>query len=189
MIVAAFDFDGTLTKHDTLRGYLTALIGPRRLALATARNLPGFVRALRDRSMRDDVKERLLVSCLSGVPVDRADAVASAYAPQIPLRDDVVAHLREHQRQGHTTLIVSASPSLYVRSAAALLGIDDVVATELDVVDGRLTGRYDGRNCRAGEKVRRLEAWLAGRSVELHAYGNSPDDDAMLERADHPVRV
>lgn len=189
MIVAAFDFDGTLTKHDTLRGYLTALVGPRRLAMAAARNLPGFVRATRDRSRRDEVKERVLRSSLGGVPIERAEAVASAYAPQVPLRDDVVAHLREHQRQGHTTIIVSASPSLYVRSAAVLLGIDDVVATELEVIDGRLTGRYDGRNCRAEEKVRRIEAWLDGRSVELHAYGNSPDDDAMLERADHPVWV
>jgi len=101
----------------------------------------------------------------------------------------VIARLREHQRAGHTTLIVSASPAVYVRVAARILGVDDVIATELEVRDGRLTGRLDGRNCRAEEKAARLEMWIAGREVELHAYGNSPDDDAMLRRADHPVRV
>lgn len=189
MIVAAFDFDGTLTKHDTLRGYLVALVGPRRLAVASARNVSGFVRAARDRSMRDSVKERFLRACIDGVPLERAVAVANTYAPTIALREDVVAHLRGHQQHGHTTLIVSASPSVYVRAAARMLGIDDVIATELDVRDGRLTGRYDGRNCRSEEKAARLETWIAGREVELHAYGNSPDDDAMLQRADHPVWV
>jgi phosphatidylglycerophosphatase C len=189
MIVAAFDFDGTLTKHDTLRGYLTALVGARRLTVAVMRNLAGFARAARDRSTRDSVKERLLRSCIEGVPIERAVAVASTYAPTIALREDVIAHLRRHQRDGHTTVIVSASPSVYVRAAARMLGVDDVVATELEVRDGRLTGRYDGRNCRSEEKATRLEAWIAGREVELHAYGNSPDDDAMLRRADHPVWV
>jgi phosphoserine phosphatase len=67
--------------------------------------------------------------------------------------------------------------------------VRDVLSTELEVVDGRLTGRYDGSNCRAEEKVARLTAWIGGRDVELHAYGNSPDDDAMLSLADHPVWV
>jgi phosphatidylglycerophosphatase C len=73
---------------------------------------------------------------------------------------------------------------VYVDAIAGRLGIDAVVATELEVVDGCVTGRFAGSNCRAEEKLRRLEAFLGGRDVELHAYGNAPDDDAMLGRAD-----
>jgi phosphatidylglycerophosphatase C len=189
MIAAAFDFDGTLTRHDTLRGYLIALVGRRRLVIAVVRNARGFIRATRDRSVRDHVKEQLLASCTRGVSVAHADAVAESYVENIVLRDDVVASLRAHQQMGHTIVIVSASPAIYVRRAAARWGVDEVLATELEAVDGVLTGGYDGRNCRAEEKVVRLEAWLAGRDVELHAYGNSPDDDAMLAMAAHPTWV
>jgi phosphatidylglycerophosphatase C len=97
--------------------------------------------------------------------------------------------LRAHQAQGHRTVVVSASPSLYVDALARRLDIDAVIATELEVVDGSLTGRFAGRNCRGEEKLRRLVEWLDGRDVVLHAYGNSPDDDPMLGRADHPTRV
>jgi phosphatidylglycerophosphatase C len=189
MIVAAFDFDGTLTKRDTLLGYLRLVVGPRAVRRTLVRNVGGFVRAARDRAARDVVKERVLAACLAGVPVERASAIADAYVPTIPLRADVVAMLTDHREQGHELVVVSASPALYVRPAVARLGVTTVLATELEVVDGAFTGRFAGRNCRAEEKVTRLDAWLSGRDVELHAYGNSPDDAAMLARADHAVWV
>ena len=73
--------------------------------------------------------------------------------------------------------------------AVVPLGVEHVLATELEIVDDVLTGRFAGRNCRAEEKVTRLDAWLAGRDVDLYAYGNSRDDAAMLARADHAVWV
>ena len=57
---------------------------------------------------------------------------------------------------------------------------------------GVLTGRLVGPNCRGPEKVRRLENWLAAHDITdavLWAYGDSAGDDALLARADHPVRV
>jgi phosphatidylglycerophosphatase C len=189
MIVAAFDFDGTLTQRDTLLGYLRLVVGRRRVATVVARNAVGILRASRDRNARDLVKEEVLAGCLAGVEVARATALAAAYVARIPMRADVVARLLEHHALGHTVVVVSASPAIYVAPAVASWGVDDVLATELEVVDGVFTGRYAGRNCRAEEKVVRLESWLAGREVELHAYGNSPDDAAMLARADHPVWV
>ena len=72
------------------------------------------------------------------------------------------------------------------------LGADAVLATGLEVgPDGALTGRYDGKNCRGEEKLRRLRAWIgeeepAGR---LWAYGNSRGDLRMLSAADVGVNV
>lgn len=187
--VAAFDFDGTLTPRDTLLGYLRLAAGSRRTAWAIAANAAGLARAWRRRDARDDAKERVLRTALAGITVADASAAAARYAARIPLRADVVAMLRGHQERGHEVVIVSASPAIYVVAAAARLGVTEVLATELEVVDGVLSGRFAGRNCRAGEKVARLDAWLGGRDVVVHAYGNSPDDAAMLARADHAVWV
>jgi phosphatidylglycerophosphatase C len=188
-VVAAFDFDGTITKRDTLVPFLRHVVGRVAVARAIAMTMPAFVAAARHRDRRDAAKEALLRRCLAGLPVERAERAAAEYASTIELRDDVRRTLGDHVRKGHEVVIVSASPALYVRAAAGLLGAHDVVATELEVRDGVLTGRYAGRNCRAEEKRRRLAAWLDGRDVELHAYGNSVDDEPMLALADHPVRV
>lgn len=188
-VVAAFDLDGTLAEHDTLTPFLRLVAGRGRVLGAIARSAPAIARAARDRNERDAAKEQVLRSTLRGYTVDALEAVAARYAPTVPLRDDVIASLRDHQRQGHETLVISASPSIYVRAIAEHLGIDHVVATELEVVDGVLTGRYAGRNCRHEEKLARLLEWLGDRDVELYAYGNSPDDDPMLSRADHPNHV
>lgn len=188
-VVAAFDLDGTLSKHDTLVPYLRRAIGTSRAGWCVARNALWFARAKRDRALRDAAKEALLVAALAGrVESDLRD-IGRSFAPTITWRDDIVDVLRGHQRLGHETVVVSASPALYVDAIAGLLGIDSVVSTELEVVDGLLTGCYAGANCRAEEKARRLQSWLAGRDVELHAYGNPPDDDAMLALADVAVRV
>lgn len=188
-VVAAFDLDETLTTRDTLLPFLRLVAGRRRVALAVLRGLPAIVRAYRDRDLRDAAKQGVLRATLRGRSVDDVRAAGVRYAPTVELRDDIVNKLRAHQAAGHETLVISASPSVYVEAIAERLGIDAVVCTELEVVDGKLTGRFAGRNCRAAEKLARLLLWLGDRDVELHAYGNAPDDDAMLGRADHPTRV
>ncbi|MEA3018949.1 MAG: phosphatidylglycerophosphatase [Actinomycetota bacterium] len=189
-VVAAFDFDGTLTRGDTLLPFLRILVGRRRVATVLAANGRALARAGRDRGERDVVKERVLASCLAGMHVDVVSAAALAHVDHIRMRDDVVAKLRTHQAAGHHVLVVSASPTIYVAPAMQRFGVDDVLATDLEIGnDGVLTGRLAGPNCRGEEKVVRLDAWLAGRDVELHAYGNSPDDAPMLARAHHAVWV
>jgi HAD superfamily hydrolase (TIGR01490 family) len=188
-VVAAFDLDGTLAERDTLVPFLRMTVGLPRLCTALGVCSFKLLRARFDRELRDVAKEAVLAATIGGMTEQALRAVGDRYAPTVSMNEPIVARLRGHQRAGHQTVVVSASPTIYVDAIAARLGIHAVVATELEVVDGCVTGRFDGRNCRAEEKLRRLEAWLDGREVELHAYGNAPDDDAMLERADHPVWV
>jgi phosphatidylglycerophosphatase C len=183
-IVAAFDLDGTLAERDTLVPFLRMTVGTARVCGALGRNAVRLARAKLDRDLRDVAKEHLLVATIGGMRLDDLRDLGARYAPTVALRGDVVAALRDHQLAGHETVVVSASPTIYVDAIAARLDIPHVVATELEVVDGCVSGRYAGKNCRADEKLRRLAAWLGDRDVELHAYGNAPDDDAMLSRAD-----
>lgn len=183
-VVAAFDLDGTLAERDTLVPFLRMTVGTARVCGALGRNVPALVRAKLDRQRRDAAKEALLVATIGGVQVSALRELGARYAAVVALRDSIVARLRDHQLAGHETVVVTASPTIYVDAVAARLDVTAVVATELEVVDGCVTGRFAGKNCRAEEKLRRLEAWLDGRDVELHAYGNAPNDDAMLARAE-----
>ena len=70
--------------------------------------------------------------------------------------------------------------------------MDDVRCAE-PLRDGELFGDgLDGANCRASEKVRRLDAWMDAvglRDATVWAYGDSVGDREMLARADHPLLV
>ena len=192
-VVAAFDVDGTLTTRDCVTRFLLRAAGPK-LVGALARHPFGLVSAAITRD-RDRVKE-LACSVLRGIDGDTIDELGSEFAREVArrwLRDDVVARLDRHRRLGHTVILASASLDAYLRPLARALQVDGVVCTRLERgLDGRLTGRLVGRNCRAAEKARRVREWLASAGLSdaiLWAYGDSPGDRELLASADHPVWV
>ena len=186
--VAAFDFDGTLTRADTLIPFLQRLCGTRTVVQALAAEFGTMARAAARIAGRDEAKAALLARLLKDRSLSDVEQVVDIYTDVVTtkqLRPDSVARVQWHRDHGHELVIVSASPELYVRPIADRLHFDDVLATRLEIDNGgRLTGRIDGANVRGQEKVRRIDEWLGGRTVTLWAYGNSSSDVPMLERAD-----
>jgi phosphatidylglycerophosphatase C len=188
--VAAFDFDGTLARRDTLVPFLRHACGHGRVMLAAAR-------AVRRSRSRDDLKLALLAALFDGWPEDRLLDLGRSYAAALPelFRPDIAERLRWHQDEGHAVVIVSASLDCYLRPLADTLGLDGVLAVELMAADGTLTGAVvGGSNNRGPGKVERLRAWLdtrfgPGTEVELWAYGDSAGDEELLAIADHPTWV
>jgi phosphatidylglycerophosphatase C len=192
-VVAAFDVDGTLTTGDCVLPFLRRAAGAR-LAIALVRHPLALAAGLARRD-RDALKA-LACTSLAGMPGPELDRHGAEFAREVArsrLREDTIARLRRHRQLGHTVVLASASLDAYLVPLGALLDVDDVLCTRLERgADGLLTGRLDGANCRGPEKARRIRAFLAGRGLEdaeLWAYGDSPDDDAFLAEADHPVRV
>ncbi|HEY8545638.1 MAG TPA: HAD-IB family hydrolase [Acidimicrobiales bacterium] len=191
--VAAFDFDGTLARQDTMVPFLVAASGWPRLTLAGLRCLPTGVR-----QGRDGMKLATVARLFRGWTEERFVEHGRTYAATLVdlLRPEMLERLRWHQDQGHPVVLVSASLATYLRPLARELGIDDVLAVELACdVQGRLTGEVvGGANCRGHQKVVRLKAWLAERygegvDVELWAYGDSSGDEELLAFADHATWV
>ena len=199
--VAAFDFDGTLTDSGSVFPFLVSLRGLLPVLRAVVPLSPALLHAaIAGGATADRVKERLFTRLLGGLPVDEVDRRSASFARrhlQRHLREDTRRRLEWHQRQGHYTVVVSASPECYVSPAGQELGVDGVVATRLAVGGGGLlTGGYEGKNCRGAEKYARLivhlraQGLLAGNGGEqpvLWAYGNSRGDLRLLNAADHGV--
>jgi len=189
-VVAAFDFDGTLTRRDTLMPFLRRACGPWPIVRAAivARGARG----------RDAFKVALVGELFRGWPAERLDSLGRAHVPTLlaALRPGSVERLDWHRRRGHAIVIVSASLGAYLRPLAERLELDGALAVEL-VADagGRLTGEVvGGLNNRGPEKVARLKAWVdarfgTGTDVELWAYGDSSGDAELLAIADHPTWV
>ena len=195
--VAVFDLDGTITRRDTLLPFLRRARGLWPTSSALLVESLAITRAMLGAAGRDGAKERLLVRLLAGHDAATLALAADAYAEVVVrsgLRRDVAARVAQHRERGDAVIIISASPELYVAPIGRNLGVDAVLGTRLEVgADGRLTGRYEGRNCRGPEKVMRLRAWMHERfgdeQVQVFAYGDSAGDNELLAMADVPVRI
>ncbi|HAM03820.1 MAG TPA: HAD-IB family hydrolase [Acidimicrobiaceae bacterium] len=195
-VVAAFDFDGTLTTGGSVWSFLVRVRGPRPVAQAAMAVLPRLVAAaLFGGRAADDAKEALFRRTLGGLDASAVSEEAARFGRDHYARRrraDVGARVEQHRRHGHRLVIVSASPELYVRAVADELGFDAVIATRLEVgADGRLTGRYQGGNCRGGRKLDGLHRWTEAHApgALVWAYGNSAGDRRLLGGADVGVDV
>jgi HAD superfamily hydrolase (TIGR01490 family) len=102
------------------------------------------------------------------------------------------ALLERHRSQGEHLLITTATNRFVTEPIADLLGVDTLIATDPEFVDGRYTGQIAGLpNFQAG-KVVRLEQWIAEQSEPVDitaAYSDSRNDLPLLERAQRAVAV
>jgi phosphatidylglycerophosphatase C len=194
-VVAAFDLDGTLTKGGSVFGWLRRVAGSTSTYWAALRLMvPLTIGAVRSNQWADNAKEQLFRELLGGRDEERLRVVSREFAIDHlahKARASIVARLEWHRVQGHEVLIVSASLQMYVDVVAELLHANGALGTRLAVdPKGRLTGSYQGKNCRGTEKMGRLNEWITLRDYPtqpvIYAYGNSRGDRRLLAGATHP---
>ena len=105
--------------------------------------------------------------------------------------DEAVSLIEEHHRAGRDVVIVSTSGSEVVEPIGEMLGADRVVATRMEIVDGKYSGDIE-YYAYAEEKARAIEdlAELVGYDLdECYAYSDSVTDVHMLRAVGHPHAV
>lgn len=114
-----------------------------------------------------------------------ADCIEPVVAPGTPALIDC------HRRRGDTLLIITATNRFITEPIAELLGVEHLLATDPEFVDGRYTGRIQGTPCFRDGKITRLEDWLAahGPFEGITAYSDSHNDIPLLARADRAAAV
>ena len=102
------------------------------------------------------------------------------------------ALLNKHRQQGDFLLIITATNRFVTEPIAERLGVDDLLATEAEIVNDRYTGQPTGIPCFQDGKVKRLNSWLAQTGHNMEGswfYSDSHNDLPLLEGVDHPVAV
>ncbi len=108
------------------------------------------------------------------------------------LRPDALESIRAHRAAGDRCVVISASARFLVEAVARLMDIDDVIAIEIELAEGRITGRASGTLSYREGKVTRLQQWLEAERETLAGswfYSDSHNDLPLLEQVDHPVAV
>lgn len=102
------------------------------------------------------------------------------------------ALVEQHRERADTLLIITATNRFITAPIATAFNIPYLIATELEEVNGRFTGKVSGIPSYREGKVQRLNEWLAGRHENLEGswfYSDSHNDLPLLKLVDHPVAV
>ncbi len=132
---------------------------------------------------------------LIGRSVEEVEREVEAYVEEViePLiYSDACACLARHRSANDRVLIVSASGVHLVKPIAARIGVDEVLAIDLEVLDGHYTGRTLGTLTYREGKVLRLLDLLEGDDRQLADawfYSDSRNDLPLLKLVGHPNTV
>lgn len=184
--IAFFDFDGTITRQDSLWAFLRFACGPLRLAAGLLRSLPFLVLYKLGRMDNQCAKEKLLARFFAGMPAERFHSLCRRFAQErLPalVRAGAAKEMVRLREKGFILVVVSASPEDWLRDWAKDLQVE-LIASRLELKEGRLTGRLEGKNCHGEEKVRRiLEKYRLADYGDIYAYGDTAGDRPMLALA------
>src|SRR6188768_740863 len=116
-IVAAFDFDGTLTHKDALVPFFTFLKKPCNAYLLLASRLPWFAGFATGLVTRQHAKEAALDAFIKGM--NREDLLqAGTRFAEGPLNDlvksEAIQTLRWHQKNRHRCILISATLDIFL---------------------------------------------------------------------------
>jgi len=195
MPVAFFDMDRTLLTVNS--GTLWVRFLRRRGEISRWQYLRALGWALEYKLSILDMhalSERLAAD-LTGQPEE--DMVAKCvYWYRTEIQRTIAAPARaavdEHRGRGERVLLLTSATPYIAEPLAQTLGLDGVICTRLEVVEGRFTGRVERPICYGAGKVTHAEAWADRERIDLREttfYTDSYTDLPMLERVGRPVVV
>ncbi len=208
---ALFDFDGTITRADTMAPFLTFLFRHRPESRMEIPRLAALAPLYASRLLSKDQMKAQVLRCFSRIPTEEQEQVLDDFHEK-ELRPRYLKGALEridwHKKQGHKLLLVSASVELYLQKVAEALGFDLLIATRTSLKTGPSLGgngaldslarnflskdtpKLLAANCYGHEKVNRLQAWRDFNQTDWPAswaYSDHISDLPMLMLCGHPV--
>lgn len=128
-------------------------------------------------------------------PRELMERLRTAFIDEIiePMISDDARSLVAHHRQlGHKLMIITSTNRFITRPIADRFEIDLLIATEVEEIDGRFTGRSIGTPSFREGKVLRLREWLNESTEDLTDswfYSDSHNDLPLLRLVDNPVAL
>lgn len=111
------------------------------------------------------------------------------------ITDKARALVERHRQNGDLLVVITATNSFVTTPIAREFGIDHLIGTTPEEVDGKFTGKVTGTPSFQEGKITRLHEWLAGRDQSLSDfettwfYSDSHNDLPLLKLVDRPVAV
>ena len=196
MTLAIFDLDNTLLSGDSDHGWGEFLVRKKIVDGKTyRRSNEKFYQKYQQGTL--DIFE---YSAFSFTPLAAHTMEELAVLHEEFMRDIIcpmIGHkakslVERHRQKGHILLVITATNSFVTRPIVEAFGIENLLATEPEIVNGRYTKSIDGTPCFKEGKVTRLREWMAQNEYTLEGsffYSDSHNDCPLMEQVDNPVAV
>ncbi|MGM0579217.1 MAG: HAD family hydrolase [Bacteroidota bacterium] len=185
--IAFFDFDGTITRKDSLWLFLKFFSGTGTFYMKIIPLIPALVFFTMGMISSKKVKEKIFKKFFKDCDIAEFEERCKKFTQQILInhfRPEILNKISWHRDNGHQIVVVSASPKNWINYWCQDQGID-LIATELEVQNGKLTGQIAGKNCKGKQKVIRIKQKYNLEEFDtVYAYGDSQGDKEMLSMAD-----
>lgn len=185
--IAFFDFDGTITKKDTLLEFIKFTKGSFAFYLGFLVNLPYLFAYKLKIILNQSAKEKVLKFFFHGMSVEEFNRKCHEFAEQVVprlVRTKALDEIERLKALDIKVVVVSASPENWIEQWTKRSGLE-LIASKLEVSDGKLTGKILGKNCHGDEKVVRIkEVYDLSNYTIIAAYGDSGGDKPMLALAE-----
>ena len=184
--IAFFDFDGTISHKDSMIEFMKKYIGVYSFYKALIVLSPVLLAYKLRMISNHKAKEKLINYLFKGWSFLNFKRIAENYSNNEIyniVRPSAIERIKLHQKKGHKVVIVSASVENWLEGWCENNNIE-LIATKLQVLDGKITGKYLTKNCYGQEKVNRIKKLFnIDNYSEIHVYGDSRGDKEMLNIA------
>jgi putative phosphoserine phosphatase/1-acylglycerol-3-phosphate O-acyltransferase len=194
-IGAFFDYDGTLIEGFSA----TAIFGERlrSLEFGLGEVADFALIGLRGVESEQDYAEVLEATkpTFAGKPYTELLAMGERLFRQdtaAKLRPQMWQILRAHRERGHRIVIASSATRFQIEPIAREIGADHALATDVEVVDGIVTGAVIGRPLWGPGKAAAVRTLAREHDINLDAsfaYSDGNEDIPYLESVGHPAAV
>lgn len=172
--LVAFDMDSTLIEAEVID------------ELARRAGVGEEVSAITERAMRGELdfseSFRARVALLEGLD----ESVLAEIAGELKITEGAEHLISTLRALGYKTAILSGGFTYFARYLQQRLGMDYVHANELDIVDGKVTGRVSGTIVDGERKAQLLRQLAEAEGIDLQqviAVGDGANDLPMLSTA------
>ena len=177
--IAVFDFDKTLFKKDSFLSLYKFIVikYPIRFIYLPIQVLSGMLYLFKILNAKT-FKSYFLFYLYNMKLEILAANLEEFWSQNQQFNQKLLSLIQTLNNSGITTVVVSASPTLFIKKACNELGIKHVIGTELSYQNGKY--KIVGKNCRGREKISRLSSFFEDDIEIIWAFSDNKDDQDLL---------
>ena len=189
---AFFDVDHTLIACNSGRKWIEYLWRNGKISMRAALRSVWWLVKYRLSVLDYEQVTAEVVSDYAGQPVDELSAEIEAWF-HADVEPTICVEGREriewHRSQGHALILLTSGTSFSVAPLQKILRIPHLVCTQLEIIEGKLTGKYLPPSCFGPGKLQAASAFAKAKRIDLdhsYFYTDSYSDLPMLQRVGNP---
>lgn len=196
--LALFDLDNTLLAGDSDHSWSTFLIGEGLLDEKTRDRNKQFHQDYQSGTLDVYAFLKFRLQVLAEHPKAFLDELLQKYMGKVirPMMTQKAQDLvNKHKANGDLCMVITATNSYVTRPIVTAYGIEHLIGTDLEMINGEFTGGVSGTPSFGQGKVIRLNEWLAAKGQTLadfetsYFYSDSHNDLPLMKLVTNPVAV